>query len=235
MGVSTDQYFGKNNEVGIHTPASGSQATHVLGIGNASPYHDAGTGTAFKGIHTRFVSEATSGDIRGMYLALTMDAAGTAHCDALRAITTVNKDINTARGAHITLDFAATAGIGQCSGLGLALGATLMIPDIASWAPAGTYAAIQAEIYSWGTASDPAGMTALSFIRIANSGGTGKTNVDDDAVLFDFTGFTEVKNSGTMIQKEGNVPTEDNTVRWIKCRVNGTVCWLCLFASYEQD
>ena len=47
------------------------------------------------------------------------------------------------------------------------------------------------ELYSDGTASDPAGLTELSVLRLCNSGNaTGAADVDTDAFLFSVQGFT---------------------------------------------
>jgi hypothetical protein len=147
------------------------------------------TATAsLKFIEYRCQSTATSGDNRLLYMRYALEGGGGG--EALRALTVVGSNLGTAHGAHLSLAFEATAGGSECSGLGVAIRGTLHIPDIASWAPTGTYSAGMFEIYSDGTASDPAGMTELSYLRIANSGGTGKTDVDDDAFFMSIQGFT---------------------------------------------
>jgi hypothetical protein len=127
---------------------------------------------------------ATSGDNRGLYLRLFLSGAGGGG-EAARIFTTV-KDVaaGTAHGAHISLNFNDT---GTVTGLGVAMRATLHIADQAT--QSGTMAAIQAEIWSDGTTSDPSG-SVLSFIRVVNGGDTGKSDVDDDAFLFHLDGFT---------------------------------------------
>ena len=132
---------------------------------------------------------ASSGDNRAMYLRLALTGGGGG--ESARIFTNVNSNLGTAHGAHISLSFLATAGGSECSGLGVAARATLHIPNIASWAPTGTYSAGMFEIYSDGTASDPAGMTALSVLSLSNSGNaTGKADVDTDASLISIQGFT---------------------------------------------
>jgi len=130
---------------------------------------------------------ATSGDNRGMYLRFYLSGAG-AGGEAARLFTTIN-DVacGTAHGAHISLDFASS---GELSGLGIAGRNTLHIPDDAGWT-GGTLSPLQAEIYSDGDASDPDGVTELSFIRILNDGNAnGKADVDTDAFLFSIQGMT---------------------------------------------
>ena len=108
--------------------------------------------------------------------------------EALRAFTTINNvSAGTAHGVHGSLNFGST---GRVTGLGVAIHGTLHIPDDASWAP-GTISALCAEIYSDGDASDTDGATDVSFIRVANSGNAnGVADVEDDAALMSFAGFT---------------------------------------------
>jgi hypothetical protein len=146
-------------------------------------------------VEFRCSTAAASGDNRLMYLRYSLDAAGGGEC--LRASTIVNSNVATAHGAHFGIEFEAVAGASECSGLGVGLRGTLMIPNVASWAPTGTYAAGMFEIFNEGTLSDPAGMTELSVLRLCNSGGTGKSNVDTDAFLFSIQGFTAAS-SGKM-------------------------------------
>jgi len=157
---------------------------------------------------------ATSGDNRALYLRLYLSGAGGGG-EAARIFTTV-EDVTAgnAHGAHISLNFGDT---GKISGLGVAMRATLHIADQA--VQGGTMAAIQAEIYSDGDTSDPNG-SVVSCIRVVNDGGAGTDDVDDDAFLFDFAGWT--KGAGHMIQTDtGNVDT------LLKCRdVDGTALYI---------
>ena len=137
---------------------------------------------------------ASSGDNRAMYLRLKLSGGGDG--EALRVFTNVESNTANCHGAHVSLSFLATAGGSECSGTGVAIKGTLHIPDVASWAPTGTYSAGMFEIYSDGTASDPAGMTRLSVLQLSNSGnGTGKADVDDDAYIIDFQGWTPAANA----------------------------------------
>jgi hypothetical protein len=157
---------------------------------------------------------ATSGDNRLAYLRFYLTGAGGGG-ECVRIFTTVSNVVaGTAHGAHISLNFAAT---GKVSGLGVAMRATLHIADQA--AQGGAMAAIQAEIYSDGDVSDPAG-SILSCIRVVNDGGAGTDDVDTDAFLFDFEGWS--KGAGNMIQTDtGNVDT------LLKCRdVDGTPIYI---------
>lgn len=176
-----------------------------------------------------FDSGATSGDIRGLYLRLYRTADGTSQGEALRAFTTVNANVAGAHGIHASLNFLATAGASETSGLGAAGRFTLHIPDVASWAPTGTYAAVQAEIYSDGTASDPAGMTELSFFRVVNGGNaTGAQDVDTDAYLFSVQGFT----SGTGSMFLADVP--GTLAASLRIKVGSTPYYIALYSAQND-
>ena len=141
-------------------------------------------------------SEATSGDARLLYARLYIAGIGGAG-EAVRAYTTIQgvAATGTVNGIHASLDFADADS--KANGSGYAARCTLHIPDEASWT-SGTLAAIMAEIYSDGDASDPDGVTELSFMRVVNGGTTdGKADVDDDAFLFSLQGFTAA--TGNMI------------------------------------
>ncbi len=171
-----------------HIPSNQPPTAKVLNIGVGDTYPVLAT-TSGNILDIRSKFSHTAGDARGIYNSMLLE--GSAGGESLRTITYVNSNVDTARGAHISLDFEATAGGSECSGLGTALDCTLMIPDIASWEPSGTYTALKVGIYSWGTASDPQGMTELSFINISNDGhADGRADVDTDAFLLSLQGFT---------------------------------------------
>ena len=169
---------------------TGAAAASGLLMGGGTTADPVTTSTAdAKFAEFRCESTATSGDNRLLYMRYALEAAGGG--ETLRALTHVGANLGTAHGAHLSLDFEATAGGSECSGLGVACRGTLHIPDIASWSPTGTYAAGMFEIFSDGTASDPAGMTELSVLRLVNGGdGTGLADVDTDAFLLSIQGFT---------------------------------------------
>lgn len=160
----------------------------LLGGGTTASPLTSGTAN-LKYCEFRCESTATSGDNRLFYMRYALEGGGGGEC--LRALTRVGSNLGTAHGAHLSLDFEATAGGSECSGLGVAVRGTLHMPNIASWAPTGTYAAGMFEIFSDGSDSDPAGMTELSVLRLVNSGNaTGAADVDTDAVLMSVQGFT---------------------------------------------
>lgn len=159
-----------------------------LYLPDSRPYSNDSSSTADKiFMNWRVTSTATSGDARAEYLRLYIAGAGGGG-EALRAFTTIS-DVAAANahGAHISLNFAST---GTVTGQGIASRNTLHIPDVALTSNV-TMSAVQAEIWSDGSTSDPGGSTLLSFFRAVNGGNsTGKADVDDDAVLFELNGFT---------------------------------------------
>jgi len=164
---------------------------------------------------------ATSGDNRGMYLRQYLTGAGGGG-EAVRIFSTV-EDVacGTVHGAHISLNFGAT---GTVTGLGVAMRATLHIANQGT--QAGTMAAIQAELWSDGAASDPSG-SLLSFLRIVNGGdATGVVDVDDDAALFDLVGFASGA-AKMWYDHQGGAPV--NVEEWVKVRTPSGTRWLALY------
>jgi len=169
---------------------TGAAAASGLLFGRGTSADPVTTSTASaKFIEFRCETTAATGDNRLLYMRYAI--GGAAGGETLRALTMVNANTSTAHGAHLSLGFVATAGGSECSGLGVAVRGTLHIPNVASWAPAGTYAAGMFEIYSDGSSSNPSGMTELSVLQLSNSGdATGAADIDDQAFLISVQGFT---------------------------------------------
>lgn len=173
-----------------------------------------------------FDNGATSGDNRGMYLRQYLTGAGGGG-EALRVFTSVT-DVAaaTVHGAHISLSFGTS---GTVTGQGIATRSTLHIPSTAL-ASNVTMAAVEAEIYSDTATSDPGGSTLLSCFLVVNGGNaTGMADVDDDAVLFDFRGWTAA--TGNMIyDHQGSAPA--NTEGSIKIRLpDGNLAYIMYYNS----
>ncbi|MFA5378999.1 MAG: hypothetical protein WC455_24810 [Dehalococcoidia bacterium] len=166
---------------------------------------------------------ATSGDNRGMYLRFYLTGTGGGG-ESARFYTEVEDVVGgTAHGIHASLGFGDT---GKLTGLGVAARATLHIPNQAM-SGGGTYAPLQAEVWSDGTASDPAGMTQLGFIRVVNGGvAEGIADVDDDAVLLDLDGFTA--SSGNMVSANTASGTTLVFTNWVTLRIDigGTLYYI---------
>lgn len=174
-------------------PAINPSGAVVMGLGTSTA--PAKTSAVNKNFIQFYLQNDGSGDsVRGIYNRLYLGAADGGG-ESLRSFTTVKNVVaSTAHGAHISLNFDAT---GKVSGLGVASRSTLHIPNDGTMA--GTMAAIQAEIWSDGSLSDPVGATELSFIRVVAGGDAdGIADVEDDAFLFSLQGFTA--NSGNMVR-----------------------------------
>lgn len=166
-------------------------------------------------------NSATSGDNRGMYLRFYLAGAGGGG-EAARLYTDVyNVAAGTAHGAHISLGFGTT---GTLTGLGVAGRNTLHLPS--GGGAAGTLAATQAEIYSDGSNSDPAGATEISFLRVINDGAaSGMADVDDDAFFFSAQGFTD--GTGNVLRVA--VPT--TLAASLRVKVGSTSYYLPLYST----
>ena len=175
---------------GGHTVvATGAASANALLIGRGTSADPVTTSTAGK-VFLEFRTEttATSGDSRCLYIRHALNGAGVSG-EAIRAFSKITAVAATARGAHISLDLDTENSKG-ITGLGAGVDAQILVGNGA--APAGgTYAAVNAEIYSAGASSDMGAVTDLSFFRVSNGGhDTGQETVDDDAKLFSLYGFT---------------------------------------------
>lgn len=208
----------------VITGQGGSNSAGLLGgIGTAAdPATSATAGAIFT--EYRLESTATSGDARGEYLRLYLSGAGGGG-EAFRAFTTVN-DVAaaSAHGAHISLNFGTS---GTVTGQGIAGRFTLHLPTTALTSNV-TMGAVQAEIWSDGSTSDPGGSTLLSYFRAVNGGNaSGKADVDDDAVLFELSGFT----AGAAKTFSTGTTVLSNMVASLKIRVGSTLYYIPLIAA----
>ncbi len=173
-------------------------------------------------IEIRAKTTATSGDNRLAYFRYDIGGAG-ANGDCLRAFTDLTAAAATARGTQISLQAGAT---GYITGLGISVDAQLYIKNEVVHA-GGTYAAVNAEIYSEGSTSSVAGVTELAFLRIANSGNeTGAGTVDAKAFLFDLSGFTSGA-ANLWYDHQGAAPT--NIEEWVKVKTPAGIRWMPLY------
>lgn len=196
----------------------------ILGGGTAASPVTSGTAN-LKFLEFRCACTATSGDNRLAYMRYALEGSGGGEC--LRASTVVNANVGTAHGAHFGIEFEATAGGSECSGLGVGLRGTLMIPNIASWAPTGTYAAGMFEIFSEGSNSDPAGMTELACLRLENSGdGTGGDDVDTDAFILSLQGWTTAADLTKCITTASLAELNSGSVVGIRIKIGSGTYWI---------
>ena len=183
----------------------------LINAGTSSAPVTVGTVADAKLISVYAKSEAVSGDARVAYFRLYIAGAGGAG-EAVRAFCSVDgvAAAGTVNGIHASLNFG--DGSGTATGLGNAARCTLHIPDEAAWT-SGTLSALMAEIYSDGAASDPDGVTELSFLRVVNDGNSdGRADVDDDAFLMSIQGFTAA--TGHVIYDHtGAAPQTDGSIK----------------------
>lgn len=183
--ITMDSTLTMTGKIALGANGGAASASGLLmGIGTSgSPATSAVADAKF--VEIRAQSTAASGDNRLMYLRYDLNGGGGG--ESLRTFTKITASTGTARGAHISLDMGNTSG--AITGLGAGVDAQLLMGNTAY--SAGTFAALNAEIYSDGTSTDVSGITDISFIRcVAGGDGTGAANVDDNAFFASFSGLT---------------------------------------------
>lgn len=232
MSLSYEKFYGPDNMLILSR--SSTTTDGIMRIGTSSSRKALGTTAGREGVRFNFSSTATSGTARGLDVRLTQSgAAGEADC--FRALQTVDCNTTTCRGAHISLSFTATAGASECSGLGTPLNCTLHIPNVASWAPTGTLYGALIEVYSDGTASDPAGLTELSLLCLSNSGNaTGALDVDTDAYILSIQGFTAASGVTNAISSTRLAELPASTVG-IRIKIGSTMYYVPAVISTEWN
>jgi len=182
--------------------------------------------------NTKFVqiyadSGATSGDNRGIYNRLYLTSTGGG--ESLRSYTDISGIVGTAHGAHISIGFGESTTSGSVTGLGVAGRFTLGLANLA-YPGTGTLAVIQSEVYSFGSSSDPAS-NRIAMFRVENGGdATGMADVDDDAVLFNFSGWTA--GTGNMVSTDASPATCPNISHSVRCKMpDGSLAYLYLGAA----
>jgi hypothetical protein len=169
----------------------------------------------------RAKNTAASGDNRLAYFRFDLDGAG-ASGESLRAFTDLGAAAANARGAHISLQAGAT---GYISGLGAGVDAQLYVKN--EVLAGGTYAAVNAEIYSEGTTTAVSAVTELAFIRcVAGGNATGIGRVDDKAYLLSIRGVAV--GAGNMVVASAS---EANYSHAARCYLEGVGDVWMMFAS----
>lgn len=209
IGWRSAQSNDKGNIVNNLTVGQYAHAGVILGSGTSAAPCLGGTTSDKNFLSFYLSSAATTGTTRGMYLRtyLTAGAGG----EALRVFNTVssNTPADTVNGAHISLNFGASAG--NVTGLGTAARCTVHVPNRAL---TGTGAAVQAEFFSDGASSDISGKWAG--LRIVNNGNaTGIGKVDDAAYALSLSGFTA--GAGNLISALAGEPTWVDKTLQIRC------------------
>jgi hypothetical protein len=90
-------------------------------------------------------------------------------------------------------------------------------------------------LYSDGDASDPAGLTELSVLRLCNSGDeTGRADVDTDAYLFSIQGFTAAADTTKLVSSVSLYELPANTVG-LRVKIGSTAYYIPCVVATEWD
>lgn len=214
ISVPTGQQFILPANSRLGTSGNAAAGAILMGVGTSA--NPATTATANKNfLEFRTQSTATSGSSRGLYLRHNLAGAGQSG-EAIRAFTDLTAAVDTARGAHLSVQAGAT---GYVTGLAAGVDAQLYVKNEVL-AANGTYTALNAEIYSEGATTAVSGVTSLSAIRVALGGNaTGAGRVDDKANLITLTGGAN--GSGNIVSAAGNEPTWTGATYTVRCNLNG--------------
>jgi hypothetical protein len=157
----------------------------------------------------RYRTTATTGDIRGMYMALGINGAVVGSGEAVRSRTIVEAvGVQTAHGLHAGLEFDAD---GTITGLGVGLRGTFMQPSRDAFA---TIAGGMSELWAEGAATDFSTATVHSIHRFVMDGdGTGRATAQN---VFEFSNLSAT-------QYAANTDTPDHALR---CIINGNVRYI---------
>ncbi len=215
MSLSYQKFYGADSCLILNRDSTSTAG--VMKIGTSASRYALGTTADREGVRFNFSTAATSGTARGLDTRLTVSAG--AGGEALRSYLTCssNTPADTVNGAHISLDFGASAG--NVTGLGTAARCTLMVP---SRSLGGTVAAVQAELWADGTASTTANGSCIRAVIDGNA--TGKAALEDAAYLINIDTGTNA--TGNVVNGAGNEPTWTSATHKIRIIANGTVMYL---------
>ena len=163
----------------------------LMGVGtSANPATTAAADSIFAEFRTQ--SSATSGDSRCFYMRHNISGAGGGG-EALRSFVKVSAAASTCRGAHISVDVAAT---GTCSGFGAAVDAQVLIGDASITS---NLNCLNAELYAAGSSTAIAARSA-SFLRLVVGGdATGVADIEGKA---SFLRFENAAGSGKIVDTD---------------------------------
>jgi hypothetical protein len=165
-----------------------------------------------KFVEIRATTTATTGDIRGIYTALTMNGGTGLQGEAIRGRTIVTATTTGSHGGHFGLEYGAG---GSITGLGAGCRATFMCPNSAI---SGTVCGGMSELWAEGASSDFSGATHAIHRFVMDGNATG---IDTAVNVFDFAGL------GTSTQF---VAATNATIdHALQVRVNGVTYWIGLY------
>jgi len=200
-----DLATGTTGLVAVKVHFDPDDATELVGTSDV-PY---ALGTHNNGREYRYRSIATSGDIRGMYMALGLNGVGSAG-EAVRARTIVEA-VGVAGGVHGLHGGVEFDADGTITGLGVGVRGTLMGPNRALFA---TIAGGMSELWAEGDATNFAAATRHSIHRFVMDGDpTGYATAEN---VFEFVNLSAT-------QYAANTDTPDHALR---CIINGNVRYI---------
>lgn len=218
------------------TGSAGDPGAILHGGGtDAAPNTTAVANKNFMEYRCESTATTAGSDTRAMYLRLYLAGATTGGGEALRAFTTVEAAIGTARGAHISLNFGAS---GSVSGLATALTGTLHIPN--TGAVTGSVAAIEAQAYLDDGSDDDVTIPAThALIRGSVSGDAGNVGKFVNFLHLDLPaaqvvdGDTDTLHMITTGLADLGLATHLTAA--MRINVNGTIFWIPLSTSIAGD
>ena len=176
-------------------------------VGKSTTFYDLAA-AHLNGREYRYKALATSGGVRGMYMALELSAGASGEALRGRTIVSNTGTAGTAAGIHGGLEF---SGTGSITGLGVGVRATYMGDD---GNQAATIAGGMSELWAEGASTDFGTATVHSIHRFVMDGNaTGYATADN---VFEFTNLSAV-------QYAANTDTPDHALR---CIINGNVRYI---------
>lgn len=201
-----DVSAGQTAVVAVKVHFDPDDAVELVGT-SAVPY---ALGTHNNGREYRYRSTATSGDIRGMYMALALNGVGSAG-EAVRARTIVEA-VGVAGGVHGLHGGVEFDADGTLTGLGAGVRGTLMAPDRAH--AGGTVCGGMSELWAEGDATDFGAFTMHSIHRFVMDGDpTGYATGDN---VFEFVNLSAAQYVGCT----------DTPIKALRCIINGNVRYI---------
>lgn len=208
----------------------------AVAIGGGTGTYPITTATASKNcMEFRFKTTATDAgsDTRCAYFRLYLSGATTGGGESMRAFTTVEAAVGTARGAHVSLNWGTS---GTTSGLATAVTGTMHIPNTGTLT--GNIAAMQAEMYCDAGSDDDVVVPAThGVLRLSVSGDSG--NVGSIVNAIHITGVDEV-DAGTdtshMITTGcADIGLATTLTAALRILVDGTNYWIPLATAITAD
>ena len=198
------------------------------GGSESTPITTATASVKFAKLYVESTATGAGSDTRAFYLRLFLNGATTGGGEALRAMTTCEKVVGVARGAHITLDWAATGG--RVTGLGTALTTTLHVPNTGTMS--GDIASLNVEAFCESGSDDDVVITgAHALIRATVHGDTGNAASFKNFLNVDVISQCVGNKAALLMVCNADVTGSGGASAYgLQVRVEGTQYWLPLYA-----